>query len=174
MTTIINPAAQLEQLALTSTIHFEQTTTATPQEFLAGLTDFSPGRATLFPNSADGYLKVHSTGQGYADVTEGSAGIWERLRYDWSKPDRVVLTTTDSNVWGSGSGHIYTFTRQPDGATLVDLVVVRQGKNLKGWALGLLLRTAGKGVLRRAFESSVKAIEARNYLKAADLYRNAA
>jgi hypothetical protein len=46
---------------------------------------------------------------------------------------------------------------------MVDLAVVREGKNFKGWALGLLLRTAGKGVLQRAFENSVKAIEARNY-----------
>jgi hypothetical protein len=163
MTTILNPAAQLEQLALTSTIHFEQTTTSTPEQFLAGLTDFSPGRATLFPNSADAWLKVHSTGEGYADVTEGSAGIWERLRYDWSNPRRIVLATTDSNVWGSGSGHIYTLRRRSNGTTDVDLVVVRAGKNLKGWLLGLLLRTGGKGVLRRAFENSVKAIEARNY-----------
>ena len=28
-----------------STIHFIQTTTATPEQFLAGLTDFGPGRA---------------------------------------------------------------------------------------------------------------------------------
>jgi hypothetical protein len=27
-------------------------------------------------------LKVHDKGAGYADVTEGSGGIWERLRYD--------------------------------------------------------------------------------------------
>jgi hypothetical protein len=33
-----------------------------------------------------------------ADVTEGSGGIWERLHYDWSDPNHVVLTTTDSNL----------------------------------------------------------------------------
>jgi hypothetical protein len=102
-------------------------------------------------------------GPDHADVTEGSGGVWERLHYDWSNHDRVVLTTTDSNVWGTGSGHIYTFTRKPNGTTVVDLVVVRDGKNFKGWALGLLLRTAGKSVLQKAFEGSVKAIEARNY-----------
>ena len=146
-----------------STIHFTENTTVTPEQFVAGLTDFGPGRAELFANSADSYLKVHHIGSSYADVTEGSGGVWERLHYDWSNHDRVVLTTTDSNVWGSGSGHIYTFTRKPNGTTDVDLVVVRDGKNFKGWALGLLLRTAGKGVLQRAFEGSVKAIEARNY-----------
>jgi hypothetical protein len=72
------------------------------------------------------------------------------------------MTTTDSNLWGGGSGHTYTFTRRPDGTTDLDAVVVREGKNLKGWMLGLVLGTVGKGVLRKAFENSVKAIEARN------------
>jgi hypothetical protein len=170
----LNASSQLEELAHGSSIHFTQRTTSTAEQFIAGLTDFGPGRSTLFPNSADAYLKVHDLGPNYADVTEGSSGIWERLHYDWSNRDRVVLTTTDSNLWGSGSGHIYTFTRQADGATLVDLTVVRKGKNLKGWALELLLRTAGKGVLRQAFENSVKAIEARNHGKTAEHFRNAA
>ena len=74
----------------------------------------------------------------------------------------MVLTTTDSNVWGGASGHTYTFTRRPDGTTDIDLVVVRDGKNLKGWLLGLVLRTIGRRVLANAFDSSVKAIEARN------------
>ena len=46
------------------------------------------------------------------DVTEGSGGIWQRLHYDWSDPNRVVLTTTDSNVWGGRSGHTHTLTGQ--------------------------------------------------------------
>jgi hypothetical protein len=46
--------------------------------------------------------------------------------------------------------------------TDIDVVVVRDGKNLKGWFLGLVLGTIGKGVLEKAFENSVKAIEARN------------
>jgi hypothetical protein len=97
-----------------------------------------------------------------ADVTEGSGGIWERLYYDWSNPNRVVLTTTDSNVWGCASGHTYTFTRQPDGTTDIDLVVVREGKNFKGRLLGFVLRTIGRRVLEKAFTNSVKAIEDRN------------
>ena len=115
-----------------TTIHLHQTTTATPEQFLAGLTDFGPGRSKIFPNSADGYLKVHDQGSGYADVTEGSGGVWERLHYDWSDPRRITMTTTDSNLWGRRSGHTYTLTPRPDGTTDVDAVVVRQGKNLKG------------------------------------------
>jgi hypothetical protein len=144
------------------TIRFNVTTSATPEEFVAALTDFGPGRGELFGNSADADLKVHSQGPTEADVTEGSRGIWERLHYDWSDPDRVVMTTTDSNTWGGNSGHTYTFTRNPDGTTGIDVVVVRDGKNLKGRAIGLLLATVGKGALPKAFASTVKAVEARN------------
>ena len=143
-------------------IHFHQTTTSTPEQYIAGLTDFGPGRSKLFGDSADEYLKVNHLGRSEADVTEGSNGIWERLHYDWSDACQLVLTTTDSNVCGGASGHTYTFTRQLNGLTDIDLDVVREGKNLKGRMLGLILRTVGRGVLEKAFENSVKAIEARN------------
>jgi hypothetical protein len=145
-----------------STIHLHRTTKAAPEQYIAALTDFGPGRSKLFGNSADDYLKVHSKGRAEADVTEGSGGIWERLHYDWSDPDHVVLKTTDSNVWGGASGHTYTFTRRPDGATDIDVTVVGDGKNLKGRVLGLVLGTVGRGVLEKAFEGSVRAIEGLN------------
>jgi hypothetical protein len=40
--------------------------------------------------------------------------------------------------------------------------VIREGKNLKGRVLGLVLGSIGKRVLTRAFENTVKAIDARN------------
>ena len=46
--------------------------------------------------------------------------------------------------------------------TDIDVDVVREGKNLKGRALGFVLGTVGKSVLEKAFINSVKAIEARN------------
>lgn len=146
------------------TIHLHQTTNLTPEQYIAGLTDFGPGRAKLFPNSADEYLTVHQQSRTEADVTEGSGGVWERLHYDWSNPNHVVLTTIDSNLWGGASGHNYTFTRQPNGSTNIDVEVVREGKNLKGRLLGFVLSTIGRSVLEKAFVNSVKAIGARNRL----------
>ena len=145
-----------------ATIQFHETTTSTPEQFVAALTDFGPGRSKLFGNSADDYLEVHDRGPTEADVTEGSSGIWERLHYDWSDPNRVVMTTTDSNTWGGNSGHTYSFTRQSDGTTDLDVVVVRDGKTLKGRALGIVLSLFGKRVLGGALEKTVKAVEARN------------
>lgn len=144
-----------------STIRLHQTMTSTPEQFVAGLTDFGPGRSKLFGNSADEYLKVHHQGSNDADVTEGSNGIWERLHYDWSDPDRAVMATIDSNVWGGRSGHVYTFTRRADGKTDLDAVVVREGKNLKGRMLGFVLGLFGKQVLGKELEKTVNAIDAR-------------
>ena len=146
----------------TPEIHFRRTTTLTAEQFVAGLTEFGPGRSALFGNSADEYLKVHCLGRSEADVTEGSLGIWERLYYDWSDPNRVTLTTTDSNTWGGASGYVYTLSPRPDGTTDVDVAIVREGKNFKGRFLAVVLGTIGKGVLRKAFVHSVKAIEARS------------
>ncbi|MGH3297756.1 MAG: hypothetical protein ACRDP7_38780, partial [Trebonia sp.] len=112
-------------------------------------------------------LKVHDQGATWADVTEGSHGIWERLRYDWSDPGRITMTTTDSNTWGGHSGHTYTLTPRA-GGTDVDVVVVREGKNLKGQLIGVLVSAGGKRVLGKALASTTKAIEARNYPTAAE------
>jgi hypothetical protein len=144
-----------------TTLHFTRTTTASPDQLLAALTDFGPGRSEVFQNSADGYLKVHDRGVDYADVTEGSAGTWERLHYDWSDPHRVVMTTTDSNAWGGNSGHTYTFTPLPDGKTRVDATVVRDGKNFKGRFFAIVFKAFGQKVLGGAFRKTLRAIETR-------------
>ena len=145
-----------------ATIHFTETIGATPEQFIAALTDFGPGRSKVFPNSADDQLKVHHVGATDADVTEGSGGVWERLHYDWSDPHRVVMTSTDSNVWGGESGHTYTFTRVPNGTTTLDAVIVRDGKDIDGRVLELVLGTVGKGHLESALKQTIKAVEARN------------
>lgn len=44
--------------------------------------------------------------------------------------------------------------------TDIDVVIVREGKHLKGYLLGFVLGPVGKGILEKAFVNSVKAIEA--------------
>lgn len=151
-----------------ATLHFKATTKATPAQWVAALTDFGPGRAELFENSTDDELEVHSQGPTEADVTEGSKGIWERLHYDWSDPNRVVLTTTDSNTWSNKSGHTYAFRPAEDGMTEVEYTVVRDGKTVKGKLLGAVVGTVGRGVLKKAFTHAVAAIEARGEGAATD------
>jgi hypothetical protein len=144
-----------------TTIKLQAKTSATPEQFIAALTDFGPGRAELFGNSADKYMKIHDRANTQADVTEGSNGVWERLHYDWSNPTHVVLTTTDSNAWGRNSGHTYDLTVNPEGTTTVDYTAVREGKNLRGRFLEVVVRSIGKSVIVKAFHNTVKAIDAR-------------
>src|SRR5262245_56990135 len=126
-----------------------ETTTATPAQVLAGITDFGPRRQQIFGNSGDEFHEVHELGADSADVTEGTgrngrALTWERLSYDWSNPNRVTMSVRDSNVWSSASRHTYSITPQPDGTTTIDVEVVREGKNLKGRFLALVVSTIGK------------------------------
>src|SRR5215471_7826136 len=82
----------------THKIHLHQTTTLTPEQYVAGLTDFSPGRSKVFGNSGrrvpQGALSRPQGGRCHGRLGR----IWERLHYDWSNPNQVVLTTTDSNM----------------------------------------------------------------------------
>ena len=79
-------ASRLPQADTMAVIHFNQITTSTPEHFVAGLTDFGPYRSRMFVNSAERYLEVHDQGVDWADVTEGSRGVWERLDYCWLDP----------------------------------------------------------------------------------------
>ena len=137
-------------------VHHHCTRTPPPHRSSSSpaLTDFGPGRSELFGNSADDYLQVHDRGSNTSPTSPRvRSGIWERLHYDWSDPSHVVLTTTDSNVWGGSSGHTYTFTPLADGTTDVDVVVVREGKNLKGRVLGFGLGIVGKRFLGKALQT---------------------
>ena len=132
-----------------STFHFHQTTTSTPEQFIAGADRLRAGPLGDLRQQRRRLPRGLFAWPHGADVKEGSKGIWERLHYDWSDPNRVVLTTTDSNIWGGASGHTYTLKPLPDGKTEVDLVTVREGKNLKGRILGFFVGTVGKGTLRK-------------------------
>lgn len=163
-----NPAAAAPSpltVILMTTIKVTERTTATPAQFLEALTDFGLDRSKIWTNSKPEFLVVHDCGDTWADVTEGSkagGAVWERLRYDWSNPTDIVLTTTDSNTWGNGSGHRYTLTQNADGTTSVHAVIVRNGITLKGRLIGALLAPLGTTFIRKNLRATLRAIEARS------------
>jgi hypothetical protein len=127
-----------------STIHLHRTITATPEQHVAALTDFGPGRSKIFGNSADEYLKVHHLGRTEADVTEGSGGICNGCTTTGPFPI-ASSSRRPTPTCGEASGHTYTFTRQANGMTDIDVVVVRDGKNLKGADARLRARDRRQG-----------------------------
>lgn len=128
-----------------------------PARVLQVLTDFGPGRTDAWPMVAPGTFTVHGQGEGWADVTEGNRGAWERLRYDWDAATGIVTAvTTDSNIWATGSRWEYRLT--PVGAgTQVDIRLARNGKGLKGRVVGALLSVIGPRFVRSSLVGALKA-----------------
>jgi hypothetical protein len=75
------------------------------------------------------------------------------------------MKVLDSNVFSNASGHTYSITPQRDGTTDLDVDLVREGKNLKGRVISLVVSTIGKPSLAKALHGTVKPIEARNARK---------
>ena len=80
-------------------------TQAAVEDVIAGVCEFSERRAQIWPNVKEGRFEVEDLGEMNAEVTEElwPTGIWERCRYDWSRPGTVTATVLDSNALVPGS-----------------------------------------------------------------------
>lgn len=145
-------------------VHFRIRTDLEPAAVLAALTDFGPSRADTWANVETGYLEVHDSGPGWADVTEGSSvagGVWERSRYDWADGDRLSAVTVDSNTWAPGSRWDYRLAPVPGGGTEVDVRVLRIGRGARGRLLGAFIALFGARRLRGDMERALARTAAR-------------
>jgi hypothetical protein len=116
-------------------VHVVEESTASPDAILEAARDFSPRRAELWRDVYTEHLTVHDRGETWADVTEGNRWpigvVWERLRYDWSQPDRVKGTVIDSNLFRPGS--TWEIRATPAGAgSRVEIIAVRTLRG-RGW-----------------------------------------
>jgi hypothetical protein len=134
-------------------------TTMSPSEVMAMFTDFGPDRAKRWPNIDEAHFQVHDQGEGWAEVTEGTAMGWERERYSWdAEAGTVSIDTLDSNLWGPGSGWRYQLT-PAGGGTDVTVTLRREGKGFKGKLIGSLIPVAGSRVLAKQFRSVLQKAE---------------
>ncbi len=137
-------------------------TTASPERVIRALTDFSPRRFDLFPNVDRHYFKLESSDDTSAEVTEGSpvfGGVWERSRYDWSRPGTVRIEVTDSNAFEPGSFWIYQVTPGSNGGSHVHMEFDRRPRNLKGKMLGALLSVIGKKLYEKQLGVTLRRLE---------------
>jgi hypothetical protein len=105
-------------------------TSASPEQVIeiAGK-DFSARRAEIWPNVRKSHLVVHDRGTDHAEVTEGGTGparfIWERCRYEWSRPGMVTSTVIDSNALLPGT--TFELRAAPsDGGSTVEMILDRK------------------------------------------------
>lgn len=134
-------------------------TTASPDLVLAVLTDFSPHRSELWPNVDRSYFRLERAGDSTAEVVEGSRGVWERGRYDWSRPGTVHIDVLDSNAFQPGSFWDYTVTRNPNGGSHVHMEFDRRPRNFKGLILSGLLTLFGKQIYGKQLGQTLRRVE---------------
>ncbi len=136
-------------------------TTASPERVIDALTDFSPRRLELWPNIDREYFKVNNLGEKSAEVTEGSpvlGGVWERARYDWSRPGTVRIEVQDSNAFAPGSFWVYQVT-PANGGSHVRMEFERRPRNLKGWFTSALLSLFGKKIFSKSLRETLRRLE---------------
>jgi hypothetical protein len=130
-----------------------------PEAILGALTDFSDRRVELWPNIDRAYYEVHDVARTSAEVTEGSRGVWERTRYDWSQPGTVRIEVKDSNAFRPGSWWLYTVQPRPDGGSRVRLEFERRPRNGRGALLSALLSVLGKRIFGTFLEETLRRLE---------------
>jgi hypothetical protein len=137
----------------------DRDTKAPAEAVIGALTDFSEARVALWPNIDRKYFKVHEVGPTSAEVTEGSRGVWERTRYDWSRPGTVRIEVKDSNAFRPGSWWAYTVEPRADGGSHVHLEFDRRPRNLRGLALGALLSVSGDRIFGSFLQETLHRLE---------------
>lgn len=146
-------------------VHVERETSAPPELVLDTLRDPSPERrGEIWSNITPKHFTLHDSGPDFLEVTEGTfiVGVfWERSRYEWTEPGRVISTVSESNVFKPGSSYELRATPHGGGGARVEFVVQREyqpgvkgriaatvnhlgGRRLFGWYLGTALKALEK------------------------------
>lgn len=139
------------------TVRFRMTSALDPAALMGVLTDFGPTRPQQWPTIDADHFQVHSLGDTWAEVTEGTAAAWESARYDWDvRRGRVTVTTHDSKVFGPGGGWTFQLTPQA-GGTLVNIELIRNPTGLKRRLLAALLPVVAPRALKKSFAGPLQA-----------------
>jgi hypothetical protein len=123
---------------------FDFVTTATPDQVIELMTDFSRNRPHRWPASSVKAFEVYHLGETAADIREGQdfPKLWATWHYDWSTPGSVTLTVTDSDALEPG-GYM-TLTASPrDGGSAVHGEWEQASKSLRGLTAVTMMRFIG-------------------------------
>jgi hypothetical protein len=147
-----------------ATIHVTTHSRLSTERLLAAGYDFSVRRAEIFPAVSTKYFEVHQLDEASADVTEGTpAGVgvnWERCHYDWSTPDSVTATVTDSNVYQPDSSSWELRATPADDGSTVEMIWVREFKpGARGRIFGTIFRLVGKPIFAHDARRIVRNLE---------------
>ena len=124
---------------------FDFTTTATPDQVIELMTDFSPNRPHRWPASSVKAFEVYRVGETNADIREGQdfPKLWATWHYDWSVPGAVTLTVVESDALATGSNMTLTATSAEGGGSSVHGVWEQTSKNVIAMVGVTLMRFVG-------------------------------
>ena len=90
----------------------------------------------------------------------GPLVLWERCDYDWSQPDRVIATVTDSNIYAT-PGSSWTITAESvDGATRVEMTWRRAFRRRPlGRFMGFMYRKVGQRSFTKYARDTLRNLE---------------
>jgi hypothetical protein len=133
---------------------FDFETTATPDQVIELMTDFSPNRPHRWPASSQEAFQVHHLGETEADIREGQdfPKLWAGWHYDWSTPGTVTLTITESAALQPGGYMSLTATPTADGGSSVHVIWDQTSKNLTGLIAVTMMRFIGPRLLRSYYK----------------------
>jgi hypothetical protein len=124
---------------------FDFVTTATPDQVVELMTDFSPNRPHRWPASSVKAFEVYHLGDTEADIREGQdfPKLWAKWHYDWSTPGSVTLTVVESDAMEPGSFMTLTATPRVGGGSAVHAVWDHTSKSFRGLAGVAMMRLIG-------------------------------
>jgi hypothetical protein len=139
---------------------FDFVTTATPEQVIELMTDFSPNRPHRWPASSVKAFQVYHLGDTDADIREGQdfPKLWATWHYDWSTPGSVTLTVTDSDALKPGSFMTLTATPRAEGGSAVHGEWEQTSKNLTALIGVALMRVIGPRFLSSYYKKVYDAL----------------
>jgi hypothetical protein len=142
-------------------IRFEVDTALSPQQVRAAATDFSERRPQIWSGIDPKRFTVHAWATAPPRSPRAAAvrGIWAREHYDWSDPHLVVARVLDSNIFRSGSRWELRIRPTAAGGSRVEWASLRQPSSLKGRLVVLVLRVAGRPLLRGYLHKTLSKLE---------------
>jgi hypothetical protein len=142
-----------------TTFDFDFVTTATPDQVVELMTDFSATRSRRWPASSEGAFEVYRIGDTDAEIREGQdlPKLWARWHYDWSQPGTVTLTIVEADALRPGGFMSLTATPRSEGGSAVHAVWDQSSRNLRGLVAVATMRLIGRRFLssyyRRVYDN---------------------
>ncbi|MEW1809025.1 hypothetical protein [Pseudarthrobacter sp. NPDC080039] len=144
-------------------VEFDMDCRVPPEKVRAALLDFSPGRRETWPGIFPPMYEVYDVGETYADIREGSKApggpIWAKEHYDWSAPDTITWTVSESNFCAPGSYVTALIKPGTDGGSRIHITWNRTPTSTAGHIATLLILATRGAPVASSLRKGLKRLE---------------